>query len=259
MTLTVSTMSQGYSKLFFAGQRGGSLASAEAVVPIVMQLVRPRSVIDVGCGVGPWASVFAAQGVATVHGVDGDYVDRDTLLIPPECFRAADLATGIGIDERYDLAVSLEVGEHLPFESSERFVEDLTRLAPVVLFSAAIPWQGGAHHINERWQQEWAALFAARGYVAVDAVRPRVWDHPEVDYWYAQNAVIYTTPEKLDELPELRAAGSDWPLDVVHPKHYHLQNTRGVGLRRWARRLPHEARYSVERRARRVRLRMASR
>ena len=155
--------------------------------------------------------------------------------------------------------MSLEVGEHLPSESSERFVSDLTRLAPVVLFSAAIPWQGGNHHINERWQSDWAELFAAGGYEAIDAIRARVWNHPEVDYWYAQNMLIYVSSERLEELPALRAAHTGGPLNIVHQQMYHLQHTQGSGLRTWARELPREARHSVVRRAGRLRTRIAAR
>ena len=47
-----------YAEQFYAEQREGSLCSAREVVPLILELVNPRSVVDVGCGVGTWLSVF---------------------------------------------------------------------------------------------------------------------------------------------------------------------------------------------------------
>lgn len=219
-------MSQHYSDAFYAQQSGGSLSSARAIVPIAVDLISPSSVVDVGCGIGTWALAFAEHGVADVYGMDGDYVDRDSLLIDRDRFEAVDLTAGIECDREFDLAVSLEVGEHLTPECSQQFVRDLTRLAPAVLFSAAVPFQGGSDHINERWQDDWAAMFEAEGYVAIDAVRPRVWDDPTVEFWYAQNAILYVRRDRLADYPKLAGAGSDWPLRLVHTRMYELQNAQ---------------------------------
>src|SRR5204862_3532668 len=142
-----------------------SLRSARAVVPLVMELVRPASVLDVGCGLGTWLAAFAEAGVADFLGMDGDYVDRAKLKIPAERFRAADLTNPPSPGRTFDLAVCLEVAEHLPEKASPRLVELLATAAPVVLFSAALPGQGGTRHINEQWPAFWQRLFAARGFV----------------------------------------------------------------------------------------------
>lgn len=242
-------MSQPYSDAFYTQQSTGSLSSAQAIVPIAMDLIAPASVVDVGCGVGTWAHAFAEHGVSDVYGIDGDYVERDSLLIDPSRFEAADLTQGIDCEREFDLAVSLEVGEHLAPECSERFVRDLTRLAPAVLFSAAIPWQGGSAHVNERWQDDWAAMFEAEGYVAIDAIRPRVWTDPTVEFWYAQNAILYVRRDRLADYPALEGAGSTWPLRMVHPRLYELQNA-GRPQPTWATRVPRELGSKVARRAR---------
>jgi SAM-dependent methyltransferase len=121
------------------------------VVPTVLRLVQPEPVVDVGCGDGAWLSVFRELGVNHRFGLDGDYVDRRLLQIPQDQFSATDLSLPFRLPCTFDLAVSLEVAEHLPPQSAEDFVDSLTRLAPVVLFSAAIPLQGGTHHLNEQW------------------------------------------------------------------------------------------------------------
>ncbi len=147
--------------------------------------------IDVGCGQGTWLSVFAEYGATDVNGIDGDYVDRDRLEIPADRFHGQDLSRPLAVERTFDLAVSLEVAEHLPEVACDGFVESLTRLAPVVLFSAAAPYQGGQNHVNEQWPEYWAERFARHGYLPVDCLRRRVWANPDVEWWYAQNALLF--------------------------------------------------------------------
>jgi SAM-dependent methyltransferase len=203
--------------------------SAKAIVPLVLELVKPRSVIDIGCGTGSWLAVFRESGVDDVIGVDDD-VDRDLLTIPHETFLARDLSQPLALDRSFDLALSLEVAEHLPESSAEWFIESLTALAPVVLFSAAIPGQGGVHHVNEQWPEYWAERFARKGYVPVDCLRRKVWANEAVDWWYAQNMIVYVERAHLEGEPALKREfdfSGTGQLSVVHPQKYLL-------LRQWA-------------------------
>ena len=175
---------------------GGPTISAKVIVPLVMDLVRPASVVDVGCGTGVWLAQFVEAGVSTWLGLDGDYVNRADLRIDPQTFQAADLAEPQRLDQRFDLAVSLEVGEHLPEEAAAILVGSLVAAAPVVLFSSAIPGQGGNHHINEQWPEYWAELFEQQNYVTADVIRPKVWDNESV------------APFLCTERVAVRAAGS---------------------------------------------------
>lgn len=208
-----------YDVAFHVGHAPGSLSSARVVAPLVVDLVRPASVLDVGCGLGTWLAAFADAGVTDVLGLDGDYVPRAELQIPADRFRPADLATVPDPGRRFDLAVCLEVAEHLPGAVSERLVAMLTAAAPVVLFSAALPGQGGTGHINEQWPPYWRALFAARGFVRLDPIRPRVWRDSRVEWWYRQNVYLYVREELLNERPEFRAEyelARACPLELVH-------------------------------------------
>jgi SAM-dependent methyltransferase len=216
-------VSESYTKDFFTEIRAGSMRSAEEIVPLILELVPTCSVVDVGCGEGAWLAVFTKNGVLDVLGVDGDYVDRDTLQIPRERFQTADLSKPLEIGRTFDLAVSLEVAEHLPPECAASFIESLTRLAPVVLFSAAIPFQGGNHHVNEQWPDKWAGLFQEHGYRVVDCIRKRVWQNDAVEYWYAQNALLFVRSDVLEGNKslafEFERTNPD-QLCLVHPRKY---------------------------------------
>jgi len=208
-----------YDAAFYADQADGSLRSARAVVPHVLELVRPVSVLDVGCGLGTWLAAFAEAGIADFLGMDGDYVDRGKLKIPIERFKPTDLTNPPHPDRTFDLAMCLEVGEHLPERASPKLVELLTTAAPIVLFSAAIPGQGGTNHINEQWPAFWESLFAARGFVRLDAIRPKIWRDNRVVWWYQQNAFLYVRESILAERPVLlaeRELTQAFPFELVH-------------------------------------------
>ena len=107
-----------YTRNYYKDQAPVSLASARIVVPCVIDFVRPTSVVDVGCGVGAWLSVFQEYGVRRIVGLDGAYVDRSLLMIPHDACFNVDLRSPFCLDETFDLALSLEVAEHLPPRSA---------------------------------------------------------------------------------------------------------------------------------------------
>lgn len=215
-------MSFSYSEKFYEEMETSSIASAEVIVPIVMDLVSPKSVIDVGCAEGRWLSVFSKAG-AKVFGVDGVWVKPEQLIIPKEQFQSIDIEKPFTLNRATDLVVSLEVAEHLPESSADGFIESLVKLAPVVLFSAAIPMQGGSHHINEQWPEYWSEKFSKHDYIPVDCIRRRVWDNKKVSFFYAQNIFIYVKKSELKKYPKLQAevnAGDNTVLSLVHPQMY---------------------------------------
>jgi SAM-dependent methyltransferase len=205
-----------YNAAFFGQHLARSLTSAQMVLRIFFQYHKPESIVDVGCGLGTWLKAAKELGVDDVLGIDGDYVDRKTLLIPEAGFHPADLRQRIVLDRRFDLAISVEVAEHLPYHRSETFVQDLTALSDVVLFSAALPYQGGTEHVNEQWLEFWAILFRRHGYVPVDLLRRQFWSERAVEFWYSQNLVIFCTADAAKMFPdEFLASGR--PLSYPHP------------------------------------------
>lgn len=214
---------QPYKQEFFDVLRDGARRSARVVIPIVLKVVQARTVIDIGCGDGAWLSVFRELGVTDVLGVDGEYVDRHHLQIPRYQFQTADLTKPFRIERSFDLAVSLEVAEHLPPYSASHFIESLTRLAPVVLFSAAVPLQGGTHHLNEQWPDYWAALFKRFNYVPIDCIRGKIWENADVAWYYAQNLLLFAAESLVQNEEGLRCEcekTNPQLLRLVHPANY---------------------------------------
>ncbi len=201
-TSTKATMSHVYNDTFFEYIELGSFRSARRIVPIVTNALAPASVLDVGCGRGAWAKIWTEETKGNVNGVDGAYVDTNKLHIDPECFHKRDLSEPFDLDRRFDLATTLEVAEHLPTEASEAFVESLTRHADRVMFSAAPPGQGGERHINEQPLEFWRKLFAKKGYMPFDFLRPQISSDAEIEPWYRFNTILYVKAETIDTLPD---------------------------------------------------------
>jgi SAM-dependent methyltransferase len=187
-----------YNKDFYEDQQNGSLISAKEIWPVIFQYVRPKSVIDIGCGVGTWLAALNDFQITDYNGVDGDYVQPDNLFISKEKFLPHDLTRPFKASRKYDLAMSLEVGEHLPDTSADDLVRTLTSAADFVLFSAALPGQTGTYHINEQWHEYWAKKFIAQGFVAIDCIRKPIWNNTRIPVWYRQNMLLYIKRELLD-------------------------------------------------------------
>ncbi len=215
-----------YDSKFFDSRTGRSLLSARTILPPVFERLHPNTVIDVGCGEGSWLRAAMELGASKILGIDGQYIDRSRLLIPSDDFLGGDLEAQnvgeiLGHPARFDLVMCMEVAEHLAFSRAEPFVEDLTRLGDVILFSAAIPFQYGTNHVNEQWPEFWALLFRARGFHCFDWLRNRFWTHPDVDWWYAQNVLMFARAGSpaAARLPDESLVATE-SLARVHPETF---------------------------------------
>ena len=237
-----------YTPEYFAGLEQRAVSSAREMVPLIIKLCAPQSVVDVGCGNGCWLSVFREHDIEDVCGVDGAYVRPETLRIPVDRFRAHDLTTPLRLDRTFDLAMSLEVAEHLPASSAATFVESLTTLAPIVVFSAAIPRQGGTDHFNEQWPDYWAEHFGLHGFEPLDCLRSQVWDNEHVLRRYAQNTIVYTRAGLLPDIPRASVGA----LCIVHPYIFSYKLENAERPRELLRALPGSIARTGRRRIRRV-------
>ena len=212
-----------YGEDFYEGMVDANLKSARTVVPLVLKCIQPKSAVDIGCGEGLWLKAFMEAGVTDIDGFDGDYVVRNNLKIPQERFHPANLEEKIPLTRTYDMAVCLEVAEHVSDARSRLLVESLTSAAPFILFSAAIPFQGGVHHVNEQWPEYWQERFKEKGFVPVDCIRRHVWNNKDVAFFYAQNIVVYVKESELASYPKLVeeiAMGNGQVPALVHPFLY---------------------------------------
>lgn len=224
-----------------------NLNSPSQIIPLLFKDINPKSILDIGCGIGTWLSVAKDLGIKEVVGVDGDYVDPTLLVnyLDREEFVSHNLTLPLDLQKKFELVFCLEVAEHLPESSADVLIDSLVSHSDVILFSAAIPGQGGQNHLNEQWPDYWVKKFADQGYVFLDIIRPLIWNNPKVDYWYRQN--IFVIVKKTHELAKKYPNSH---LSLIHPELYlakinyyerkicSLQNQLAVHpLKRWIKKL----------------------
>jgi 2-polyprenyl-3-methyl-5-hydroxy-6-metoxy-1,4-benzoquinol methylase len=181
-----------YDRSFFEYQDHIQSPVYEALADALYACLRPRSVVDVGCGTGFLLERFAMRG-ATIRGLEGS---RHAIALSPvaDSITRCNLERGVPRLGRFDLCLCIEVAEHLPARTARTLVRGLTELSDVVVFTAATPGQGGAHHINLRPKSFWTALFDGEGFArselavnlrsAIDGVDSPAW-------WIRENLTVF--------------------------------------------------------------------
>src|ERR1700753_1231 len=215
-----------YDPSFFDYINAGSSRSARRIVPLLIEMARPRTVLDVGAGAGAWLREWGLRDIDDWMGVDGYYVYATSLLIPTERFHRRDLAKPFDLGRRFDLVYSFEVAEHIPAAFADTFVDSLTAHGDLVAFSAATPGQGGEVHVNEQPYGYWRAKFAARGYAGFDAIRPQIAAEGEIEPWYRYNILVFANAEGQKRLSEAALAArlaDDAPIADISPITWKLR------------------------------------
>jgi len=213
-----------YGKQFHSMRDEKTRYAANVILNILFEIVpKPKSAVDVGCGVGTWLSVLNESGVNTICGIDGPWIEKSQLVVPESAFQPQNLCQidMLTLDRRFDLAICLEVAEHISSEKAFKFAKFLTEASDVILFSAAIPHQGGTGHVNEQWPSYWEKIFSSIGYSVIDNIRPRIWNDDKIPWWYRQNILVFTKYDvcnvSLSNVPTTQKKLDFAANSLVHP------------------------------------------
>jgi hypothetical protein len=215
-----------YGEEFYNSRDAETSYSACRIVEIVSKhFPGISSAIDLGCGVGTFLLAWKSAGATIIKGVEGSWLNKDNLLIPHDNFEYVDLEQPFLHKNRYDIAICLEVAEHLSPEGGENLIQTICAQSDLVLFSASIPFQGGIGHLNEAWPSYWSNLFSRHGFFPCDLIRKEIWHDQRIPFWYRQNIMLYTSREDI-----LSTYSTNQPLDIVHPELYlskcHMRHNR---------------------------------
>jgi SAM-dependent methyltransferase len=153
-----------------------------------------RSCVDVGCGSGAYVAEATRQGLDAI-GCERSRAGRLIARLQGADARPFDLTRSppTRVTGPFDVAYSIEVAEHLPPELGDRLVDVVCELAPLVVFSAATPGQGGIGHINEQPPEYWERRFRERGYEFLPEPTGRllaVLDEHGTDFWLFNSRVF---------------------------------------------------------------------
>jgi SAM-dependent methyltransferase len=212
-------------------QGAANAVSAKRILDIVMDYHRPASVLDVGCGIGTWLKVAQSRGISDIRGIEGSWLDPSKLQVEPHFLETRDLEKSFDLGRRFDLVICLEVAEHISGSAADHFIASLTHHAPVVLFSAAIPYQGGDHHVNEQFLPYWVERFSRFNFRPLDLIRGKIWNDQAILWWLRQNVVLFAEQELVARDERLRRAADEsaaYPLSLVHPDVYLFRVQMGI-------------------------------
>ena len=120
----------------------------EVLTDVIINIVKNdvKTIVDIGCGDGSYTNHFNEKGFTCI-GFDGSPLTPE--LTDYTCY-IRDFSNPIDVG-KYDLVLSLEVGEHIPLEYEQIFLDNLCRAAKNdIILSWAIIGQGGWGHVNCR-------------------------------------------------------------------------------------------------------------
>lgn len=205
-----------------------SINSAKEILPLFFEYFKPNTLLDVGCGLGSWLSV-AKENNCEVFGIDGAYVKEEDLLVEKSLFKAIDLNEQYNLEKKFDLAISLEVAEHIFQENAKTFIESLCSHSDIVLFSAAVPHQEGTLHYNEQNNDYWVQKFDESGYQCYDFLRHIIWNNTKISWWYRQNLLIFVKKTEINN-PKYQSITSHKIVNEVntyiHPELFNYKSRK---------------------------------
>lgn len=174
---------------------GGAVRSAGRIADSILNEFKVGCVIDVGCGTGAMLEALSDRG-CDVFGLEYSEAALKYCHTRRLNVTKFNLERDVFTDNRvFDIAVSMEVAEHLPETVADRYVDFLTRLSPVTVFTAAPPGQGGKDHVNEQPPSYWITKFQQRGFEYAEELSKRWRENwqaeGDVQDWYYQNLMIF--------------------------------------------------------------------
>ncbi|BAZ50392.1 hypothetical protein NIES4103_30080 [Nostoc sp. NIES-4103] len=186
------------------------------IATTIFNLYQPKTVVDFGCGPGHLSRELAKLGVKGTA-IDGfSHPDFSNLDVEFQSVNLNDSSAigNIFTNRTFDVAICLEVAEHLNPSVSSELVAWLTKVAPVVVFSAAVLGQDGVGHINLQPRDFWHSQFTRHSFLCADRIREQLRLVPSIAPWYRYNILDYVhahhplVPQVEDVIQRLIASES---------------------------------------------------
>ena len=171
----------------------------------IAERYEPKSVLDIGCGIGAYLDIFKKYG-AEVVGVDG--IPKSASILKDSEYIVHDLSQPFFYDKLYDVVVCVEVLEHLTEGQSIDILNTIVKHAGnTIVFSAAVPGQNGENHINCQPIGYWLEKFSDLGWIpdVTESLGIRAISSMS---WFKHNLVVLHKGEDRSGINKLVADGN---------------------------------------------------
>jgi len=213
-----------YNENFFKDNIADSFPMAKWLVPRIVEELKCKSVLDVGCATGHWLKCFEEAGVK-VKGLEGSKFAFDHMMIDPANVEHFDLRKKYQPTHSVDLVISIEVAEHIEQLFVGNYVDVLTKHgASNIIMTAAAPGQGGEGHVNEQPAEYWVEKLQDAGY------KRNLQLEENIIHWVAEARAVKDAPLELrrlttDKVPTVKEA-PNWQteFDALHSSTDKLVN-----------------------------------
>lgn len=178
--------------LFYGSEAKSYISAKEVVGELNKLLPKINSLIDLGCGMAAFAKIFQENGVKEITLIDHPSLDVSNCLIKDNFqFIPCDLDNYLPLQLKADLVICTEVLEHINLKRSIEILDYIVSCTDIVIFSAAIPKQGGTGHINEQHHKFWIDKFKERGFEYTDSFKAHIIKNKKIHFYLRQNLFIF--------------------------------------------------------------------
>jgi SAM-dependent methyltransferase len=140
-----------------------------------VDLRRDQRVLEIGCGSGRWCGMLARDAGADVTGLDVGLrlLQRNRAFFGERVRFVCALASALPFaDASFDLAFSVAVVHHLPFEIQERALDEIRRVVKPgkhVFLMESVETGSRSPHLFARPFGDWSRLLESRGFEILDS------------------------------------------------------------------------------------------
>lgn len=184
-----------YDKRYFTEIESKEVEQANNLCDIICKIYDPKIVGDVGCATGLYLVPFHVKGTETIGWDNAEYAVGEK-RVPTVV--DADITKKLP-KQRVDLAICLEVLEHIESGLSKPVIENITKLSDVIIFSAAQVGQGGTGHVNCRPREYWEGAFMMQGFKRDIEAEHKIREHVTKGKhagWFRRNLQVFVKYER---------------------------------------------------------------
>lgn len=165
---------------------------ADRLASYLISTYQPKSVVDFGCANGLYLEPFYNTG--NIHVLGLDYSAEAVKMAKIPNIVLTDLRQPYNTVSKFDLALCIEVLEHIEEEYADIVVENIINSSDIVIISPATIGQGGVGHVNLQYKKYWKEKFEKEGFQYMEKETKKLVDFMKSGYhmgWLVNNVMIF--------------------------------------------------------------------